>query len=130
VNNFVFLAKEHYYDGTTFHRVIQDFIAQAGDPTGTGSGGPGYDLSPEATTEEFVEGVVAMAKPNEAGAENNGSQFFITLSAQPTFDGKYTVFGKVTQGLDVLRTLTTRDAQTQKDPEPGTKIDSITITES
>jgi len=130
VNNFVFLARDGFYNGVTFHRVIQDFIAQAGDPTGTGSGGPGYDLPPEQTTEPFTAGVLAMARSNEAGAPNNGSQFFFTLRDEPTLDGKDTVFGKVIEGLDVLKSLQPRDAQAQKDPAPGTKIESVTITES
>jgi cyclophilin family peptidyl-prolyl cis-trans isomerase len=135
VNNFVYLAKDGYYNGVTFFRVIADkdgslAFAQAGDPTGTGSGGPGYDLPVEATSEPVIAGVLAMAKPQAAGAANNGSQFFFALKAAPTLDGKNTVFGKVTQGLDVLTSLTPRDPQTQQNPEPGTRIESITITES
>ncbi len=135
VNNFVFLAKDGFYNGVSFYRVVADkngdlHFAQAGDPTGTGSGGPGYDLPAEQTNEPFAAGVLAMAKPNEAGAPNNGSQFFFTLRDEPTLDGKYTVFGKVVAGLDVLKSLQPRDAQTQKDPAPGTKIESVTITES
>ncbi len=136
VNNFVFLANDHFYDGVTFYRVVTDpktnelVFAQAGDPTGTGVGGPGYDLPPEQTSVPFTAGVLAMAKPNEAGAQNNGSQFFFTLQDEPTLEGKDTVFGKVVSGLDVLRSLTPRDAQQQKDPPPGTRIDSITISES
>jgi cyclophilin family peptidyl-prolyl cis-trans isomerase len=136
VNNFVFLAKDHFYDGVTFYRVVSDpktnelVFAQAGDPTGTGSGGPGYDLPPEQTSVPFTAGVLAMAKPNEAGAPNNGSQFFFTLRDEPTLEGKDTVFGKVIEGLDVLKSLEPRDAQQQKDPSPGTRIDSITISES
>jgi cyclophilin family peptidyl-prolyl cis-trans isomerase len=87
VNNFVFLAREGFYNGVTFHRVIQDFVAQAGDPTGTGLGGPGYDLPVEATDDAFTAGTLAMAKPQEAGAPNNGSQFFILLTDEPTFEG-------------------------------------------
>lgn len=135
VNNFVFLAQQGFYNGVTFYRVIADksgvlHFAQAGDPTGTGSGGPGYELAPEQTAGSLVPGTLAMAKPNEAGAQNNGSQFFFTLQNEPTLDGRYTVFGKVTSGLNVLEGLLPRDPQTQKDPPPGTKIDSITITES
>lgn len=135
VNNFVFLANQHFYDGVTFFRVIADkdgslAFAQAGDPTGTGSGGPGYTLPVEKTAASFTAGVLAMAKPQEAGAPNNGSQFFFTLKDVPTLNGKNTVFGTVTQGLDVLDGLTARDPQTQQDPEPGARIESITITES
>lgn len=135
VNNFVFLARDGFYNGVTFYRVIandegQVQFAQAGDPTGTGSGGPGYTLPVEKTNESFTGSVLAMAKPNEAGAPNNGSQFFITLSDEPTFDGKYTVFGKVLSGADILSSFIPRDPQLQKDPEPGTPIQSITIEES
>jgi cyclophilin family peptidyl-prolyl cis-trans isomerase len=135
VNNFVFLAKDGFYNGVTFFRVIADkdgslAFAQAGDPTGTGSGGPGYDLPVEKTTASFTAGILAMAKPQEAGAPNNGSQFFFTLKPVPTLDGKNTAFGKVTQGLDVLTSLTPRDPQAQQDLDPGARIESITITES
>jgi cyclophilin family peptidyl-prolyl cis-trans isomerase len=135
VNNFIYLAKDGFYNGVTFFRVIADkdgslAFAQAGDPTGTGSGGPGYDLPVEKTTEPVTAGVLAMAKPQDAGAANNGSQFFFALKAVPTLDGKNTVFGKVTQGLDILTSLTPRDPQAQQDPAPGTRIESVTITES
>ncbi len=137
VNNFVFLAKDGFYNGSTFFRVIADaggqlHFAQAGDPTGTGSGGPGYNLPVENATPEFSSGpgILAMAKPPEAGALNNGSQFFFTLQPEPTLDGKFTVFGKVTGGLDVLSSLQPRDSQTQQDPAPGARIESISITES
>ena len=135
VNNFVYLAKDGFYNGVTFFRVIADkdgslAFAQAGDPTGTGSGGPGYDLAVEKTSEPVIAGVLVMAKPQDAGAANNGSQFFFALKAVPTLDGKNTVFGKVTQGLDVLTSLAPRDPQAQQDPDPGTRIESVTITES
>ena len=135
VNNFVFLANEGFYNGVTFFRVIADkdgslAFAQAGDPTGTGSGGPGYELPVETTTGSFTAGVLAMAKPQEAGTPNNGSQFFFTLKDVPTLDGKNTAFGKVTQGLDVLTSLAPRDPQTQQELEPGVRIETITIAES
>ena len=137
VNNFVFLAKDGFYDGSTFYRVIADangttHYAQAGDPTGTGSGGPGYELPVENATPEFstTKGVLAMAKPSDASALNNGSQFFFTLQEEPTLDGKFTVFGSVTSGLDVLSSLDPRDSQTQQNPPAGTRIESITINES
>jgi len=135
VNNFVYLAKDGFYNGSTFFRVIADkngslAFVQAGDPTGTGSGGPGYDLPVEQTADPVTAGVLAMAKPPAAGAANNGSQFYFALEAQPTLDGKNTVFGKVTHGLEVLTGLTPRDPQTQQNLEPGTRIESITITES
>ncbi len=130
VNNFVFLAKDGYYNGVTFHRVLPNFIAQAGDPTGTGSGGPGYDLPVEKTTEDFTTGVLAMAKPQEAGSPNNGSQFFFLLADEPSFNGDFTAFGHVTSGLDILQELTPRDPQQQDDPAPGDRIESIEITET
>jgi cyclophilin family peptidyl-prolyl cis-trans isomerase len=137
VNNFVFLANDHFYDGSTFYRVIADaagqlHFAQAGDPTGTGSGGPGYDLPVENAVPQFSDsaGILAMARPSEAGALNNGSQFFFTLQQEPTLDGKFTVFGKVTDGLDVLASLQPRDPQTEQSPAPGARINSIVITES
>lgn len=135
VNNFIYLARDGFYNGVTFFRVIADkdgslAFAQAGDPTGTGSGGPGYDLPVETTSEPVIAGVLAMAKPQAAGAANNGSQFFFALKPVPTLDGKDTVFGKVTKGLDVLTSLQQRDPQAQQDPAPGTRIESVTITES
>lgn len=137
VNNFVFLAKDGFYDGSTFYRVIADkdgnvHFAQAGDPTGTGSGGPGYDLPVESTPGQpfDVPGILAMAKPNEAGKPNNGSQFFFTLQSEPTLNGRDTAFGKVVEGIDVLKGLPVRDPQTQQNPDPGVRIDSITINET
>jgi peptidyl-prolyl cis-trans isomerase B (cyclophilin B) len=130
VNNFVFLAKDGYYNGETFYRVIPGFVAQAGDPTATGSGGPGYDLPFEATTTPVDAGTLAMAKPSEAGAPNNGSQFFVALDRLPTQDGKATVFGKITSGLDIAQSFTARDPLKQENLDPGTRIESITIQES
>lgn len=130
VNNFVFLARDGFYNGVTFYRVIPGFVAQAGDPTGTGSGGPGYDLPFESTSAPVDAGVLAMAKPSEAGAPNNGSQFFLALDRLPTQDGKATVFGKIVEGLDVAQKLNARDPLRDQNPEPGTRIESITITES
>lgn len=101
VNNFVFLAREGFYDGVTFHRVIPDFVIQGGDPTGTGRGGPGYRFEDEVAGNplKHERGVMSMAN---AGPGTNGSQFFITHSPQPHLNGKHTVFGKVVQGLDVV----------------------------
>ena len=135
VNNFIFLAQDGFYNGTTFYRVIADQggavqLVQAGDPTNTGSGGPGYSLPFETSPESFSGSVLAMAKPNAAGEPNNGSQFFITLGDQPTYDGKYTVFGKVLSGADVLANLAPRDPLAMKDPPAGTAIQSIEITSS
>jgi cyclophilin family peptidyl-prolyl cis-trans isomerase len=130
VNNFVFLAKDGYYDGVRFFRVIPNFVAQAGDPTGTGIGGPGYDLPVEETDESFEVGVLAMAKPQDASSENNGSQFFVMLRDEPTFDGKFTAFGRVVEGMDVLEQLTARDPQLEQNPAPGDVIESIEIEET
>jgi cyclophilin family peptidyl-prolyl cis-trans isomerase len=130
VNNFVFLARDGYYDGVTFFRVIPGFVAQAGDPTGTGSGGPGYDLPFENTTAPVDAGSLAMAKPPEAGAPNNGSQFFLALDRLPTQDGKATVFGKVVSGLDVATKFVARNPLLDQNPAVPTRIQSITIDES
>ena len=111
VNNFVFLARNHYYDGVVFHRVLEDFMAQTGDPTGTGTGGPGYqfdnEVSPELTHDQ--RGVVSMAN---AGPNTNGSQFFITFGPTPQLDGGYSVFGQVVEGDEVLSDITRIDPQT------------------
>jgi len=101
VNNFVFLAGQGFYDGVSFHRVIADFMVQGGDPTGSGSGGPGYKFNCETAGNplKHERGVISMAN---AGPNTNGSQFFITHVACPHLDGKHTVFGRVTEGLDVV----------------------------
>jgi cyclophilin family peptidyl-prolyl cis-trans isomerase len=129
VNNFVFLARDGYYDGTTFHRVIPDFMVQGGDPTATGTGGPGYKFNDEASAlkgRHDGPGVLSMAN---AGANTNGSQFFITHVATPWLDGKHAVFGKVAdkESLDVLMKIRVRDPQ--RDREPGDALTSVTITE-
>jgi cyclophilin family peptidyl-prolyl cis-trans isomerase len=124
VSNFVYLAMKGFYDGTTFHRVIPGFMAQGGDPTGTGRGGPGYTFANEITGHKHVAGAVSMAHsqlPN-----SNGSQFFICYQAQPYLDGQYSVFGQLTEGMDVLLKLTPRDPDTS--PKfTGTKIIKVTI---
>ncbi len=104
VNNFVFLAREGFYDGITFHRVISDFMIQGGDPSGTGSGGPGYRFEDEFECNPLTHetGVISMAN---AGPNTNGSQFFITHSPQPHLNGRHTVFGKVIEGQDVVDTI-------------------------
>jgi peptidyl-prolyl cis-trans isomerase B (cyclophilin B) len=116
VNNFVFLAGEGFYDGVTFHRVISNFMIQGGDPTGTGTGGPGYRFEDEVKGNPLKHetGVISMAN---AGPNTNGSQFFITHSPQPHLDGKHTVFGKVLRGQDVV------DAIRQGDRILKVKID-------
>ncbi len=106
VNNFVFLAREGFYDGTTFHRVIPGFMAQGGDPTGTGRGNPGYRFEDEFTEHTHVAGTLSMAN---AGPDTNGSQFFITYTPQPGLDGKHTVFGQLIEGMGVLEKLANGD---------------------
>jgi cyclophilin family peptidyl-prolyl cis-trans isomerase len=126
VNNFVFLAREGYYDNTIFHRVIADFMAQGGDPTATGRGGPGYRFADEFHPQlrHDKPGILSMAN---AGPDTNGSQFFITHIPTPWLDNRHSVFGQVTQGIDVLLSIPPRDPQR---PEyPGVRLNSVTITE-
>jgi cyclophilin family peptidyl-prolyl cis-trans isomerase len=126
-NNFVFLACHGFYDGVTFHRVIPGFVAQGGDPTGTGAGGPGYTIPDEQDTASFdAPGFVSMAK---AGPNTTGSQFFITYAPEQRLDADFTIFGKVTQGMDVLEQLTPRDPSQTPNAPPGDKIIRIDIEE-
>ncbi|HEX9333354.1 MAG TPA: peptidylprolyl isomerase [Anaerolineales bacterium] len=126
VNNFVFLARDGYYNGVTFHRVLEGFMAQGGDPTGTGLGGPGYQFENEDSDLKFDKaGVVAMAN---AGRDTNGSQFFITFGPAPQLNGGYTIFGQVIQGMDVVNGITRRDPD-QNPTFVGDAIETITITE-
>ena len=126
VNNFVYLAREGFYDNTTFHRVISDFMAQAGDPTGTGRGGPGYRFADEFHPSLRHEGPGVLSMAN-SGPNTNGSQFFITLASTPWLNNRHAVFGKVTQGLDVLNKISIRDPMSAR--TPGDMIKTITITE-
>lgn len=123
VNNFVFLAREGFYDGTVFHRVIRGFMAQGGDPTGTGRGGPGYKFRDEfdPSLRHNKEGILSMAN---AGANTNGSQFFITYGAQPHLDNRHAVFGEVVEGMDVVRSIPDSESG-----QPQVKIQSIEIIE-
>ncbi|MES0344603.1 MAG: peptidylprolyl isomerase [Anaerolineales bacterium] len=126
VNNFVFLAREGFYDGVVFHRVIENFMVQGGDPTGTGRGGPGYSFADEFHPELGHDGPGVLSMAN-AGPNTNGSQFFITHVATPHLDGKHSVFGRVTGGLDVLMAIPARDpAQAQA---PAVAIKTILIEE-
>jgi len=125
VNSFVFLAREGYYDGVTFHRVIPGFMAQGGDPTGTGSGGPGYTLPAEFSDTPYVRGTVGMART--ADPDSGGSQFFITFGEQPNLNGQYTVFGEITEGMDVVDSLSPRDPDTAPSTLTGDAIISIKI---
>ena len=118
VNNFVFLAKEGYYDGLLFHRVISNFMIQGGDPTGTGRGGPGYKFEDETKGNPLKHGTGSLSMAN-AGPNTNGSHFFITHAPQPHLDGKHTVFGKVVEGQSVVDAIRQGDAMTK-----------VTITES
>jgi cyclophilin family peptidyl-prolyl cis-trans isomerase len=127
VNNFVFLSREGYYDGVIFHRVIDKFMVQGGDPTGTGRGGPGYKFGDEfnPSLKHDKQGILSMAN---AGPGTNGSQFFITHGPTPHLNGKHTVFGQVVEGLDVLMSIPARDPGNVN--APAVKIISVTIEES
>jgi cyclophilin family peptidyl-prolyl cis-trans isomerase len=127
VNNFVYLAREGFYDGVIFHRVITDFMAQGGDPTGTGMGGPGYQFGDEFHPELRHDGPGVLSMAN-AGPNTNGSQFFITHVATPHLDDKHSVFGKVIEGLDVLLSIPARDPRDQS--ATAVTIQSIPIEES
>ena len=130
VNNFVFLARQGYYDGVTFHRVIANFMIQTGDPTGTGTGGPGYRFNDEPVTRKYERGTLAMAN---AGPNTNGSQFFIVHKDYP-LPPNYTIFGKLTDGLDALDKIATTQTGPGRGgndtPRTTVTINSIKIEES
>ncbi len=126
VNSFVFLANEGWFDGVTFHRVLPDFVAQTGDPSGTGMGGPGYQLPNEIdpNLSHDSPGMVAMAN---TGPDTNGSQWYITLGPVTHLDGGYTIFGRVLEGLDVVQAITPRNPETNPQAPEGDRIQSVTI---
>jgi peptidyl-prolyl cis-trans isomerase B (cyclophilin B) len=127
VGNFRKLAADGFYDGVIFHRVIPDFMIQGGDPTGIGTGGPGYKFEDEFNDHKVERGALAMAN---AGPNTNGSQFFIvTAKATPWLDGKHTVFGKVTKGLDVVDAIAGVDRDGRDRPHDDITIDSITLSD-
>ncbi|RJQ32632.1 MAG: peptidylprolyl isomerase [Actinobacteria bacterium] len=127
VNNFVYLSKEGYYDGTIFHRVIKDFMIQGGDPKGTGTGGPGYEFEDEINKIKLTQGKLAMAN---RGKNTNGSQFFIvTAKETPWLDGKHTVFGEVTKGLDVVLKIGKEEVGLGDKPVVDATIEKITISD-
>lgn len=128
VNSFIFLADNGWYDGVTFHRVLPGFVAQGGDPSGTGFGGPGYayeiEISEDVTFDQA--GLLSMAN---SGPTSNGSQFFITLEPLPNLDGGYTIFGRVISGMDVVEQITPRDPNQNPNLPPGDTILGVTIRE-
>jgi cyclophilin family peptidyl-prolyl cis-trans isomerase len=125
VENFVKLSRDGFYEGVIFHRVIPDFMIQGGDPTGTGSGGPGYEFEDEFNQHRIVRGVLAMAN---AGPNTNGSQFFIvTAEATPWLDGKHTVFGRVTSGMDVVDRISAVDRDANDRPRDPVTIERVEL---
>jgi len=127
VNNFVYLARDGYYDNTTFHRVIEGFMAQGGDPTGSGAGGPGYAFEDEIVAELTFDraGLLAMAN---SGPDTNGSQFFITFAPTSWLNGNHTIFGEVVEGIEVLDEITRRDPDDAT--TPGDEVMTVLIEES
>jgi cyclophilin family peptidyl-prolyl cis-trans isomerase len=131
VNNFVFLAREGFYDGLKFYRVVKGFVIQAGDPTHSGTGGPGYEFEDEEVTRDYVAGTLAMANH---GSDTNGSQFFITLADLPNLPKNYTIFGIVTDGFSVAKKIGNVSVSQAESgewslPDADVRIESITITE-
>ena len=125
VDNFVKLANDGFYDRVIFHRVIPDFMIQGGDPTGTGSGGPGYMFEDEFNDHKVERGALAMAN---AGPNTNGSQFFIvTTESAPWLDGKHTVFGKVTEGMDVVDEISEVPRDTRDKPHDDVVIEGVSV---
>jgi peptidyl-prolyl cis-trans isomerase B (cyclophilin B) len=128
VENFTKLARDGFYDGVIFHRVIEDFMIQGGDPTGTGTGGPGYQFEDEFNANKVERGALAMAN---SGPNTNGSQFFIvTAQACPWLDGKHTVFGRVTAGMDVVDDISQSDTDARDKPRDEVRIEGIQLSGS
>jgi cyclophilin family peptidyl-prolyl cis-trans isomerase len=128
VNSFVFLAENGWFDGVTFHRVLPGFVAQAGDPTGTGIGGPGYAFKNETSADLIFDraGLLAMAN---SGPDSNGSQFFITYGPAENLNGGYTIFGEVIEGMSIAENITPRDPSKAAGLPPGDEIITITVEE-
>jgi cyclophilin family peptidyl-prolyl cis-trans isomerase len=125
VNNFVSLARERYYDGTPFHRIIKGFMIQGGDPTGTGMGGPGYKFQDEKVTRDYESGTLAMAN---AGPNTNGSQFFICHGdLKGRLPKNYTIFARVTSGLDVVDKIASMPVQASRSGEPSSPVEPVTL---
>jgi peptidyl-prolyl cis-trans isomerase B (cyclophilin B) len=125
VENFLKLARDGFYDGVVFHRVISDFMIQGGDPTGTGSGGPGYQFEDEINDHKVVRGALAMAN---AGPNTNGSQFFIVTTQEASWlDGKHTVFGRVTDGMDVVDTISATETDARDRPRTDVVIERVEL---
>jgi peptidyl-prolyl cis-trans isomerase B (cyclophilin B) len=128
VDNFTKLARDGFYDGVTFHRVIPDFMIQGGDPTGTGMGGPGYTFEDEFNDNKVVRGALAMAN---AGPNTNGSQFFVvTAEATPWLDGKHTVFGQVTNGMEVVDKISSVETDSNDKPHEPVVIERVELPET
>jgi len=125
VDNFVRLSRDGFYDGLTFHRVIPDFMIQGGDPSGDGTGGPGYEFEDEPNEHRVVRGALAMAN---AGPDTNGSQFFVVTADEcPWLDGKHTVFGRVTEGMDVVDRISAVDRDARDRPRDPVVIDRVEL---
>ena len=126
VNNFVFLAREGFYDGTVFHRVINNFMVQGGDPTGTGRGGPGYRFEDELKNNPQRHRVGSLSMAN-AGPNTNGSQFFITVADTSWLTGKHTIFGEVVEGYEIVEKISTVPTASQDRPKTPVVLETVTI---
>jgi peptidyl-prolyl cis-trans isomerase B (cyclophilin B) len=127
VNSFIFLSRDGYYDGVIFHRVIPGFMIQGGDPTGTGSGGPGYQLKAEFNKRKHTRGVLSAARTSDPNSA--GSQFFIMHADSPHLDGQYTAFGQVTTGLEIVDKIVNQPTGANDRPRDPAKITRVTVQE-